>query len=175
MQLGINALERLLRNTPEGVHTETQAPLSTTSTQDIIVSDIDNSDYQEAITAMIESGYVKNTKKFDPERPMTRNEFMKVLSLAYGFEEMSDMDEVMRFRDVGNSEFRKYIVFGIVMGWINPDMPSFRGDDSITYGEAIKLLDAAQGKTEANAPVINKDILSREHGVSMIYEEIVVQ
>lgn len=177
MALGIPALERLLKKGSQNSETSTTWTdlASTTSTRDLIVSDIENSRYEQAIATMIESGYVKNAKKFNPERPMTRNEFIKVLSLAYGFEEMSDMDSVVKFPDVGNSEFRKYIVFGIVMGWINPDMPTFRGDAPITYGEALKLLDAAKGKTEANAPVINKDILSREHGVSMIYEEIVVQ
>ncbi len=31
------------------------------------------------------------------------------------------------------------------MGWINPDMKKFRPNDAITLGEALKLLDAAQG------------------------------
>ena len=121
MQLGIVALQRVLQNT------HTQETSVQTNREHIIVSDITDSAHEQAIKSMIEMGYMKNTKKFDPKRPMTRNEFIKVLSLAYGFVEVEDGNMYVKFGDVKNgSEFEKYIAFGIVMGWINPEMPKFR-------------------------------------------------
>ncbi len=91
MTLGITALERILRE--QKANRETQASetvegISPVESISIVVNDIANSESHDAITTLIEKGYVKNTKKFDPKRPMTRAEFVKVLSLAYGFEDM---------------------------------------------------------------------------------------
>ena len=91
MTLGIAALERLIKIQRDAKTAENQEKTESDTNTDkssIIVSDIANSESREAITTLIEKGYVKNTKKFDPKRAMTRAEFVKVLSLAYGFEDM---------------------------------------------------------------------------------------
>ncbi len=146
MTLGITALERILREQKanrEAQSSETVEGISPVDSISIVVNDIENSDSQDAIITLIEKGYVKNSKKFDPKRAMTRAEFVKVLSLAYGFDEIGEFKT--EFEDMKNSEFGKYVSFGVLMGWVNPDMKKFRPNDAITLGEALKLLGAAKG------------------------------
>jgi hypothetical protein len=172
MALGITTLQRMLNDSSKK---ETQNPSNrylSIDSKNIIVSDVADSRYKEAIVKMVEKGYMKNTKKFDPKRAMTRAEFIKVLSLAYGFEEFTDFDT--SFSDLQGSEFEKYVNFGVIMGWINPDMEKFRPNDAITMGEARKLINAAKEQSDAHAPAMNKEILSREHGANLIFEEIVI-
>lgn len=144
MALGITTLQRMLNDSSKKETQTTSNSDHSNDSKNIIVSDIADSNYREAIVKMVEKGYMKNTKKFDPKRAMTRAEFIKVLSLAYGFEEFTDFDT--SFSDLQGSEFEKYVNFGVIMGWINADMAKFRPNDAITMGEATKLIDAAKEK-----------------------------
>lgn len=45
----------------------------------ILATDIENSEAKDAIVSLIEQGYVKNVKNFNPKRKITRGEFIKIL------------------------------------------------------------------------------------------------
>ena len=46
----------------------------------VLTEDIGTSAAKDMITFFIEKGYVKNGKKFNPTKNMTRAEFIKILS-----------------------------------------------------------------------------------------------
>ena len=170
-QLGISVLQKMLETQIQNNSEKYTNPIEWS----LLVQDIENSQYKEAIITLIEKGYINNTTKFDPKRNMTRAEFIKVLSLSYGFNDMSNLieDVEIRFNDINpDSEFGKYVRFWVYLWWINPDQKSFRPNDAITIGEALKLIHAAQWEADAYAPVSNNDILSRENGAQIIIEMI---
>jgi hypothetical protein len=59
------------------------------------------------------------------------------------------------FNDVNSaSKYRSYIQYGVSQGWINTKNTRFRPNDTITIGEANKLISAFLGKAEAESPAI---------------------
>lgn len=92
---------------------------------------------------------------------MTRAEFIKIVSLLYNFQELKNTQ--LHFSDISKrSEFRKYITFAVVMGWVNSEQKTFRPNDPITLGEAQKVLTIAKNQGGFYGEVTSTKSLSRE-------------
>lgn len=100
-------------------------PIITTS----IANDIDGTNSSEAIRFLIEAGIVNNSEHFEPNRPMTRAEFIKIL---VGFYEMGDDESIsLPFSDITSENQVPYIAFALKHGLITPQ-ETFRPNDPIT-------------------------------------------
>ncbi len=99
---------------------------------------------------------------------------MKILTLVLGLEE-TFINVKMPFGDIGgDSEFRRYIMVALELGWINPNQKSFRPNDTITLSEVNKIISAAIGIGDANAGVKESENVSREEAILLINGSIVI-
>lgn len=131
-------------------------------------TDIEKSSYKSAIETLVQNKIVRNVDKFEPEKPITRAEFVKLLANAYGFEKKTSKK---RFRDVNyRSDLALYINFGVEMGWINIKNVDFRPNDPITRGEAQKLLDVIEEKAIADTVAEPSATITRGQAAKLIVE-----
>ncbi len=92
---------------------------------------------------------------------MTRAEFIKIISLLYNFQELQNTQ--LHFSDISKrSEFRKYIAFAVVMGWVNSEQKTFRPNDPITLSEAQKILTIAKDQGSSYSEVTSTKAITRE-------------
>jgi hypothetical protein len=122
----------ITNNTPPAVVTPIETP--------VIFDDIADVDWAEyEITELYKKGIVNGVsdKKFDPNAPVTREQFVKMLVIAFGITEegtgVSDFDDV-DFRAWYANYVKLAATNGIVTG---------KGDGTFGVGEAITRQDAA--------------------------------
>lgn len=158
--------------TPTSTPTGTP-PTGTTGTPkpiEVKAKDIAKSIYKSAIETLIEKGFVKNTVKFAPQKPITRAEFVKILANAYGFDKKVARK---KFKDVDyKSDLALYIDFGVAMGWINVRNDEFRPNDYITRGEAQKLLDVVLDRAVADTVAEPSATITRGLAAKLIVEAL---
>ena len=123
---------KITNNTPPAVVTPIETP--------VIFDDIASVEWAEfAITELYKKGIVNGVadKKFDPNAPVTREQFVKMLVIAFGITEegsgVSDFDDV-DFRAWYANYVKLAATNGIVTG---------KGDGTFGVGEAITRQDAA--------------------------------
>lgn len=152
--------------------TPTPAPVVGSSTWVIVprARDIARSEYKDSIETLIEKWFVKNTVKFFPERSITRAEFVKILSNAYGY---STKKAKKRFLDVNySSDLAQYINFWVALGWINIRHDYFRPNDSITRGEAQKLVDVISWNASADTVAEPTAFITRGEAADLIVKSL---
>lgn len=97
----------------------------------IVARDVKNHPHQVAIEALIRLGIMRNTFKINPDRPISRAEFMKLLSMRHGYSEPLSVSK--RFLDVPKKySLINYINYGVAQGWINTKNIRFRPNDTIS-------------------------------------------
>ena len=183
MTLGIVALQKnldgsfLISKKWETSIDNTQELFLKNSTPAVIIKkisfaeDITDSSSQKEIITLIKKWVINNTKKFYPQKNMTRAEFIKIVSLLYNFQELKNTQ--LYFSDISKrSEFRKYITFAVVMGWVNSEQKTFRPNDPITLGEAQKVLTIAKDQGSFYGEVTSTKTITREEWVRMIVQEL---
>jgi N-acetylmuramoyl-L-alanine amidase len=110
---------------------------------------------------------MNNSIKTEPNRAITRAEFIKLLSIAHGYSTPVTVEK--KFRDVPKTHtLINYINYGIAMGWINIDNLQFRPNDTISQGEIDKLIAVIKNTATANTVVRASDGVSRGKAASDI-------
>lgn len=110
---------------------------------------------------------MNNVARTEPDRPITRAEFMKLLSIAHGYRTPVTVSK--KFRDVPRSNtLINYINYGIAMGWINIENLRFRPNDTISQGEINKLIAVIKNTATANTVVRSSVGVSRGKAASDI-------
>ena len=95
---------------------------------------------------------MNNAIKIQPNRPITRAEFIKLLAIAHGYS--SPVTVSKKFRDVPKTNsLIKYINYGVALGWINTENLRFRPNDTISQGEIDKLIAVIQNTATASTVV----------------------
>ena len=182
--LGIALLQRNLNNATSTFEADPKTdPAKTTPivifqersfANSINIDDISESIAERIIKVLMTRWVLKNSNKFEPKRDITRAEFVKILTLVLGLEE-TFINVKMPFGDIGgDSEFRRYIMVALELGWINPNQKSFRPNDTITLSEVNKIISAAIGIGDANAGVKESENVSREEAILLINGSIVI-
>jgi hypothetical protein len=115
----------------------------------ILATDIAKSPYKSAIEMLISKGVMNNVANITPVRPITRAEFMKLLSIAEGYK--SPVTVSKRFGDLPSTNtLVNYVNYGVSKGWVNVKNTNFRPNDIITQGEIDKLIAAVKGSATAD-------------------------
>jgi S-layer homology domain len=115
----------------------------------IVATDIAKSPYKSAIETLISRGVMNNVAIIAPVRPITRAEFMKVLSIAEGY--TAPVSVSKKFGDLPtNNTLINYVNYGVSKGWVNVKNANFRPNDIITQGEIDKLISAVKGSATAD-------------------------
>lgn len=93
-------------------------------------------------------GWVDTTNVFNPEKFITRAEFVKIVNRAFNFTESKDET----FKDVNpNDWFYDEIRIAVKVGYINGrDKDTFAPNDSITRQEAAKIIGYITNKIDYN-------------------------
>jgi hypothetical protein len=98
---------------------------------------------------LISKGVMNNVANITPVRPITRAEFMKLLSIAEGYK--SPVTVSKRFGDLPSTNtLVNYVNYGVSKGWVNVKNTNFRPNDIITQGEIDKLIAAVKGSATAD-------------------------
>ncbi len=115
----------------------------------IIAKDLANSPFKLAIETLIQAGVMNNATRISPVRPVSRAEFMKLLSIAEGYK--SPVTVAKKFGDLpSTNSLVNYVNYGVSKGWINVKNANFRPNDIITQGEIDKLIAAVKGSATAD-------------------------
>lgn len=93
-------------------------------------------------------GWIDTTNTFNPEKFITRAEFVKIVNRAFNFTESKDET----FKDVNpNDWFYDEIRIAVKVGYINGrDKDTFAPNDSITRQEAAKIIGYITNKIDYN-------------------------
>ena len=93
-------------------------------------------------------GWIDTTNTFNPEKFITRAEFVKIVNRAFNFTESKDET----FKDVNpNDWFDDEIRIAVKVGYINGrDKDTFAPNDSITRQEAAKIIGYITNKIDYN-------------------------
>lgn len=141
---------------------------------EIISQDISRSPYRSAIQVLIQRGVINNSVKILPNRSITRAEFLKLLSIAYGYTEPVKVDK--KFDDLPSTHsLYNYVNYGVHMGWVNVKNTNFRPDDIITQGEINKLINAVLGTANADTVVKPSYAVKRGKAMQDIYDAFFAQ
>jgi hypothetical protein len=133
----------------------------------IIARDLIGNIYRDAIETLIRVGVMNNATKTEPNRAITRAEFMKLLSIAHGYNTPVTVNK--KFRDVPKTNtLINYINYGVAMGWINTKNARFRPNDTISQGEIDKLIAVIQATATADTVVRPSGGVSRGKAASDI-------
>jgi len=112
----------------------------------------DNNPYRSAIYSLVGKGVINGIAQedgsflFKPEATITRAEFAKMIAVAItGNAALTET--TAKFPDVPESHWaNKYIAYAVKAGIINGrDDGTFRPENPVTYGEAIKMVVCAKG------------------------------
>lgn len=110
---------------------------------------------------------------FNLNGKMTRIEFVHILALLQGYKEVA-VEKV--FADVTpGSETEKYIAFGVSEGWINTKNYDFRPYDTITLGEATKILGTILGTHHAESRVMSNIKITRARAIDLIVKTLGIE
>jgi hypothetical protein len=91
---------------------------------------------------------MNNATTIAPTRPITRAEFLKLLSLANGY---TPVTVTKKFGDLPASHsLSSYVNYGVSKGWVNVKNTNFRPNNIITQGEIDKLIAAIKGTATAD-------------------------
>lgn len=135
----------------------------------ILAIDISKNKYKTAIEAMIQKWYIQNTKRFYPNRTITRSEFLKLLVQAYGY--TGPVNVAKKFADIPNSgNLGLYVYFGVAKGWINTKNMNFRPNDIITQAEINKLISVVKWTATADTIVSSSFGVTRAQAVYTIVQ-----
>lgn len=123
----------------------------TDGTLDHTFSDVSSGDwFHWAVTTLASFGVVDGYQDgtFQPQRPISRAEFVTILSAFYPAE-MTEGGS--RFSDVSATHWaRNNILTAAARGWINGyEDGSFRPDESITRAQAVTVLNSVLGRSAA--------------------------
>jgi large repetitive protein len=173
MLLWIANLQRLLNmSLPEEQWSEstdtntTWRNESTPPTVEPITQDIDWRLGESEIIYLIQRWIINNSDNFDPDRTMTRWEFIKIVSGFY--ESPSEFTEELPFSDIESEEMRKYIQIAYSYGLIT-GQKQFRPNDPITTWEAKTILMRTEWTSgEWNLFAWEKNTITRENGAIII-------
>jgi S-layer homology domain len=140
------AVSPVVVNTATG--TIAPVPTVTPTMAAILATDIAKSPYKSAIEMLISKGVMNNVAIINPVRPITRAEFMKLISIANGY---SVVKVTKKFGDLpSTNSLANYVNFGVSKGWVNVKNANFRPNDIITQGEIDKLIAAIKGTATAD-------------------------
>lgn len=115
----------------------------------VLATDLANSPYKLSIETLIRAGVMNNATTVAPNRPVTRAEFMKLLSIAEGY--TAPVTVSKKFGDLpANNTLINYVNYGVSKGWVNVKNANFRPNDIITQGEIDKLIAAVKGSATAD-------------------------
>ena len=113
----------------------------------------EGSQYSEAIESLTALGVVDGDDNglFNPEKPVTRAEFTKLVVEALGEGDAATSQVTSKFTDAANTSVHwaaGYIAQGVADGFIDGyDDTTFGPDDKVTFAQACKMLVAAIGYT----------------------------
>jgi S-layer homology domain len=141
------AVSPVVVNTTSGT-TVLVPTVKTTTIDAILATDIAKSPYKSAIEMLISKGVMNNVAIVSPTRPITRAEFMKLISIANGY---TVVKVTKKFGDLpSTNSLVNYVNFGVSKGWVNVKNANFRPNDIITQGEIDKLIAAIKGTATAD-------------------------
>lgn len=116
--------------------------------------------YKNAIYALADKGVINGIQQedgsflFKPEATITRAEFAKMIAVAVtGNAPLSET--TAKFPDVAEDHWaNKYIAYAVKAGIINGNSDgTFRPENPVTYGEAVKMIVCAKGYASLVKPV----------------------
>lgn len=116
----------------------------TTSFAGTSLKDVEGTDYEAAVSALVELGIVSGYEDgtYQPSKVVTRAEMAKLLVISAGLEPAADVNKgATNFSDVAASHWASgYINVASQYGYINgyPD-GSFAPDATVTYAEAVTM------------------------------------
>jgi S-layer homology domain len=99
---------------------------------------------------------------------MTRGEFIKILSLMDGYDGGEIKNNNTPFRDIKNSQYSTYIKYAISKNWVSQKNTRFRPNDTITLGEANKLINVFLEMTDGESSAIGNMLLTRDNAYSLL-------
>ncbi len=108
--------------------------------------------YKNAIYSLVQKGIINGIQQedgtfiFKPDATITRAEFAKMITVALAGN-VTLTEKTDKFPDVADSHWANtYIAYAVKAGIINGrDDGTFRPENPVTYGEAIKMLVCAKG------------------------------
>ncbi len=108
--------------------------------------------YRNAIYSLVQKGIINGIQQedgtfiFKPDATITRAEFAKMITVALAGN-VTLTEKTDKFPDVADSHWANtYIAYAVKAGIINGrDDGTFRPENPVTYGEAIKMLVCAKG------------------------------
>ena len=131
-----------------------------------ITEDIDWRLGETEIIYLIQRWIINNSSNFNPDRTMTRWEFIKIVSGFY--ESSSETSLELPFEDIESDEMRKYIEIAYTYGLITLQN-RFRPNDPITTWEAKTILMRSEWTSgEWNLFQSEKNTITRENGAIII-------
>lgn len=111
----------------------------------------DDYSYRSAIYSLVEKGVINGIEEngqlyFKPENTITRAEFAKMITVALAGP-VTLVETTDKFPDVALDHWaNKYIAYAVKAGIINGnDDGTFRPENPVTYGEAVKMIVCAKG------------------------------
>ncbi len=108
----------------------------------------------DEIKYAMDKGWVDNSTAFRPEDKITRAEFIKIVNRAYGYTAKASKHN---FSDVNSySWFYNDVLIAIKNNVINPNMETFRPDESITREEVAEILTNINNNKDRNYDKIYK-------------------
>lgn len=142
------------------------------NSQLIIMTDLDNHWAKDAVYRLVDKGivngivngikYADGDYRYEPEKPVARAEFSKMLALASGYEFENNNVDLSNFADDKEilAWIRSYLKYCNEKGWINGKAVYMKPNDTITRAEAGVMVSIALGFTASNknikAPFANK-------------------
>ncbi len=110
---------------------------------------------------------MNNSSTIEPDRPISRGEFIKLLSIAHGYS--TPIPVAKMFRDIPKTNsFVSYINYAMALGWLNTSNTRFRPNDTISQGEINKLIAVIKKTATADTIVRKSGGVSRGKAASDI-------
>lgn len=120
--------------------------------EEVVFPDVaDDYTYKNAIYKLVDKGIIKGIEeegvlKFKPDKTITRAEFAKMLAVYLIGDESLLTATTAKFPDSTTHWGNKFIAYAVNAGIINGyEDGTFRPDNPVKYGEAIKMLVCAKG------------------------------
>lgn len=120
--------------------------------EEVVFPDVaDDYAYKNAIYKLVDKGIIKGIEeegvlKFKPDKTITRAEFAKMLAVYLIGDESLLTATTAKFPDCTTHWANKFIAHAVNAGIINGyEDGTFRPDNPVKYGEAIKMLVCAKG------------------------------
>ena len=120
--------------------------------EEVVFPDVaDDYAYRNAIYKLVDKGIINGISedgvlKFKPDKTITRAEFAKMLAVYLIGDESLLTATTDRFPDCTSHWANKFIAYAVSAGIINGyEDGTFRPDNPVKYGEAIKMLVCAKG------------------------------